>query len=101
LQLAAARLESGKTFDASQVGLKPDTTTASTPRDSQSPSICQVFVKSSADRDAKEHTDCAPEAGTNSQDDQDLQVWLGGRDSNPARGVLLIVDGAALVAATG
>ena len=57
LQLAASRLENGKTFDTSapsqvrlkadatnEVQLKPDTTTA-TPRDSQSPSICQVFCQ--------------------------------------------------------
>jgi hypothetical protein len=72
LQLAAARLESGKTFDSSEVRLKPDTTRVSTPRDSQSPSICQVFVKN------------APEQG-----DQDLEMWLGGRDSNPERCVFL------------
>ena len=27
------------------------------------------------------------ETATNSQDDQDLEIWLGGRDSNPDNGV--------------
>ena len=70
LQLAAARLESGKSFDP-------------TPRDSQSPSICQVFVKNSPDQPLSDDSEAASETATNSQDDQDLEIWLGGRDSNP------------------
>src|SRR5207302_9902985 len=70
LQLAAARLESGKSFDP-------------TPRDAASPSICQDFVKSRADREPGELADREPETSTNSRDDLDLESWLGGRDSNP------------------
>ncbi len=70
LQLAAARLESGKSFDP-------------TPRDSQSPSNCQVSVKSCSDRSRSDASEEASETTTNSQVDQDLQNWLGGRDSNP------------------
>ena len=44
---------------------------------------CAVSVKSSADRAANNHTDRVSETSTNSQDDQDLAGWLGGRDSNP------------------
>ena len=70
LQLAAARLESGKSFDP-------------TPRDSQSPSICQVFVKNAPDQLLSEDSEGASETATNSRVDQDLEIWLGGRDSNP------------------
>ena len=70
LQLAAARLESGKSFDP-------------TPRDSQSPSICQVFVKSCPDQPLSDDSEGASDNATNSQDDQALEIWLGGRDSNP------------------
>jgi len=70
LQLAAARLESGKSFDP-------------TPRDSQSPSICQVFVKSCPDQPLSDDSEGASDTATNSQDDQALEIWLGGRDSNP------------------
>jgi hypothetical protein len=86
LQAAAARLESGKTFDAispSRVLLKADTTTENAQGDSESPSICQVFVKNSPDQPLSDDSDRAPEATTNSQSDQDLETWLGGRDSNP------------------
>ena len=70
LQLAATRLESGKSFDP-------------TPRDSQSPSICQVFVKNAPDRPLSDDSEGASDTNTNSQVDQDLEIWLGGRDSNP------------------
>ena len=70
LQLAAARLESGKSFDP-------------TPRDSQSPSICQVFVKNAPDQPLSEDSERASDTSTNSHDDQGLEIWLGGRDSNP------------------
>jgi integrase len=70
LQAAAARLERGETFDP-------------TPRESGSPSICQVSVKSSVDEDADEHTDRVRETGPNYGEDLDLASWLGGRDSNP------------------
>ena len=70
LQLAAARLESGKSFDP-------------TPRGSQSPSICQVFVKSAPDQPLSDDSEGASDASANSQVDQDLASWLGGRDSNP------------------
>jgi integrase len=86
LQLAAARLESGKTFDASApstVRLKADTTTENAQGDSDSPSICQVFVKNSPDQPVFDDSNGASETPTNSQDDQALEIWLGGRDSNP------------------
>jgi hypothetical protein len=67
---AAARLERGETFDPA-------------PREPVSPSICQVFVKSEADRAGDERTDHMRETNTNANDDQDLADWLGGRDSNP------------------
>jgi len=70
LQLAAAKLESGKTFDAP-------------PRASVSPSNCQVFVKNSADRDVDGGADQEAETDLNSLEGQDLETWLGGRDSNP------------------
>ena len=77
LQLAAARLESGKSFDP-------------TPRDSQSPSICQVFVKNAPDQPLSDDSQRAPDASINSQDDQDLEIWLGGRDSNSEPRVFLM-----------
>ena len=70
LQAAAARLERGETFDPC-------------PRESASPSICQVSVKSLVDDDADEHTDRVRETGPKYWDDLDLEIWLGGRDSNP------------------
>jgi hypothetical protein len=70
LQAAAARLERGEMFDP-------------TPREPSSPSICQVFVKSEADHEQDEHPNRVRETATNAYDDQDLESWLGGRDSNP------------------
>src|SRR5262245_3846006 len=70
LQLAAAKLESGKTFEAP-------------PRTNVAPSKCQVFVKNSPDRDEEGGADRESETEVNSLDDRDLETWLGGRDSNP------------------
>ena len=70
LQAAAARLERGETFDPG-------------PRESGSPPICQVFVKSDADHAQDRHTERVRETTTNANDDRDLEIWLGGRDSNP------------------
>jgi hypothetical protein len=67
LQAAGVRLERGETFDPSA-------------GQSGSPSICQVFAKSSADQAPHDDTDRVSEAATNSQDDQDLADWLGVRD---------------------
>jgi integrase len=70
LQAAAARLERGETFNPG-------------PRESGSPSTCQVFVKSEADQAQDEHADGVRERTTNSYDNQDFEIWLGGRDSTP------------------
>jgi hypothetical protein len=70
LQAAAARLERGETFDPGA-------------RDSTSPSICQVSVKSSADAEPGEQIDRARETAPNYGDDPDLGNWPGGRDSCP------------------
>jgi hypothetical protein len=64
LQAAAARLERGETFDPG-------------PRDSVSPSICQVLVKSDADEAQDEPTDRVRERTTNANDEEDLEIWLG------------------------
>src|SRR5262245_40264364 len=69
LQAAAARLERGETFDPG-------------PRESGSPSICQVFVKSEADHEQDEHTNCVRETATNANEEEDLEISLGGRASN-------------------
>jgi Phage integrase family len=70
LQAAAARLERGETFDPG-------------PRESASPSICQVSVKSSVDEEPGEQIDRVREASPKYGEDLDLEIWLGGRDSNP------------------
>jgi integrase len=70
LQAAAARLERGATFDP-------------VPQDAGSLTICQDSVKSSADDEADDHIDRVRETDPNYQDDFDLEIWLGGRDSNP------------------
>ena len=67
LQAAAGRLERGESFDPG-------------PRESASPSICQVSVKSSVDEDADEDTDRLRETGPKYGDDLDLEIWLGVRD---------------------
>ena len=70
LQAAAARLERGETFDPR-------------PRESGSPSICQVSVKSSVDEEPGDEIDRVRETSAKYGEDLDLESWLGGRDSNP------------------
>jgi hypothetical protein len=70
LQAAAARLERGQTFDSG-------------PREPGSPSICQVSVKSSVDEGRGDEIDRVRERSPKYGDDVDLEIWLGGRDSNP------------------
>jgi hypothetical protein len=70
LQAAAARLERGETFDRGS-------------RESGSPSICQVSVKSSGDEEAGDEIDRVRETSPKYGEDLDLENWLGGRDSNP------------------
>jgi integrase len=70
LQAAAARLERGETFDPG-------------PRQSGSPSICQVSVKSSVDEEPSDEIDRVRETSPKYGEDLDLENWLGGRDSNP------------------
>jgi hypothetical protein len=70
LQAAAARLERGETFDPC-------------PRDAGSPSICRVFVKSEADREQDERPHRVRETAPNANDEEHLEKWRGGRDSNP------------------
>jgi integrase len=70
LQLAAARLESGKNFDPSAH------TNASGPK-------CQVFVKNSTEKPLSGAPNHRAKTGSKSRDDQELEDWLGGRDSNP------------------
>jgi hypothetical protein len=70
LQAAAARLERGETFDPG-------------PRESATPSICQVSVKSSVDEEPGDEIDRVRETSPNYGEDLDLENWLGGRDSNP------------------
>ena len=70
LQAAAARLESGKSFDPA--------TRASAP-----PTNCQVFVKSSIETPVSDTSQRPSTTGTKALDDGELEEWLGGRDSNP------------------
>jgi hypothetical protein len=49
----------------SQVRLKADTTSAETPWDSQSPSICQVFVKNAPDQPLSDDSEGDSETATN------------------------------------
>jgi len=72
LQAAAAKLETGKIFDAP-------------PRASESRTECQVFVKSSTEDDVDDAADLRSETEVNSLEDQELEGWLGGRDSCRAR----------------
>ena len=69
LQAAAARLESGKSFDP-------------TPRASAPRTNCQVFVKSSTETPVSDAS-LASTTGTKALDDGELEEWLGGRDLNP------------------
>jgi integrase len=70
LQAAAARLESGKNFDPN-------------PRASASRTECQVFVKNSTEEPPDDGADRRSKTEVKSRDDQELEDWLGGRDSNP------------------
>jgi hypothetical protein len=76
LQAAVARLEDGKSFDP----------TAKRPA---SPPDCQVFVKSSAEEPRTDAPIERSETGSKSRDDQELEVWLGGKDSNSEQGLFL------------
>jgi integrase len=80
LQAAAARLERGETFDPG-------------PRESTSPSICQVSVKSSVDEEPGDEIDRVRETSPKYGEDFDLADWLGGRDSNPDTVVQRTVHG--------
>ena len=91
LQAAVARLESGKTFDATMPAVRL-TTNAATEADNiargeaphaASRSDRQVFVKNAPDQPLSGDVEDVPDTSDNSQDDQDLEIWLGGRDSNP------------------
>ena len=89
LQVAAAKLERGCGFDASDgrkapasgcpdVRLKPDTTLKKS-----APEICQETVKSRAET-GRSHTGSESLAiEPNELEDLNLQNWLGRRDSNP------------------
>jgi hypothetical protein len=70
LQSAAARLESGKSFDP-------------TPREPASRTECQVSAKNSTEKPLSDRPNGGSKNDTKSLDDQELQDWLGGRDSNP------------------
>jgi len=70
LQAAAARLERGETFDPG-------------PRESASLSTCQVSVKSSVDEEPGDEIDRVRETSPKYRENLDLEIWLGGRDSNP------------------
>ena len=70
LQAAAARLESGKSFDPS-------------PKESASPANCQVFVKNSTGQPVSDAPIRRSKTRTKPRDDQELEDWLGRRDSNP------------------
>ena len=73
LQAAAARLERGMTFDRSRRDLSPGV----------EPSSCQDFVKNATLVASPEASSLAPQTDANSLSESDLEVWLGGRDSNP------------------
>ena len=92
LQAAAARLERGEIFTpppptpvdargSQSFRLKAEATSVRSKR--RSPSNRQDFVKSWGDQDPEPDPGREPEASTNSHADQDLEGWLGGRDSNP------------------
>ena len=70
LQAAAAKLESGKSFDA-------------TPQGSESRTECQVFVKNSTEKPVSDAATDGSNTAAKSFDDEELSDWLGGRDSNP------------------
>ena len=66
-QAAAARLESGKSFDPA--------TRASAP-----PTNCQVFVKSSTETPVSDTSQRPSTTGTKALEDGELEEWLGVRD---------------------
>jgi integrase len=70
LRAAAARLETGKSFDPN-------------PRGPASRTECQVFVKNSTEEPPPDAPKGGSKKTTKSLDDQELRDWLGGRDSNP------------------
>jgi len=75
LQAAVLKLESGKTFDASN-GERAEERVDDADKVS---SFFQEKAKVSGIDDEQR----AQESEANSLDDQDLEIWLGGRDSNP------------------
>lgn len=70
LQAAAARLETGERFDP-------------TPKKPALPTDCQVFVKSSAKEPVSDAPSERSEPVSKSSDEEELEEWLGGRDSLP------------------
>ena len=67
LQAAAARLESGKSFNPA-------------PRASAPPTNCQVFVKSSIEKPVSDTSQRPSTTGTKALEDGELEEWLGVRD---------------------
>ena len=67
LQAAAARLERSEMLDPG-------------PRESATPSICQVSVKSSVDEEPGDEIDRVRERSPKYGEDLDLEIWLGVRD---------------------
>ena len=45
--------------------------------------MCQVSVKSSVDEEPRDGIDRVRETSPKYGEDLDLEIWLGGRDSNP------------------
>ena len=80
LQAAAARLESGKGFDAPS-------------RADESRTECQVFVKNSTKKALSDARHSQSKTGPKALDEGELENWLGGRDSNPDTVVQRAVNG--------
>jgi integrase len=76
LQAAAARLDSGKSFDAA-------------PRASAPRTKCQAFVKSSTENPLSDASHRPSTTGAKALDDGELEEYLGGRDSNSEQGLFL------------
>jgi integrase len=70
LQVAAARLETGKSFDPN-------------PREPAPRTECQVFVKNSTSEPRSDASSRRSKTATKSRKEGELADWLGGRDSNP------------------
>jgi len=86
LQVAAARLERGETFTPpppSVVEIEARPSDRKPRKKRRSLSNRQDFVKSWGDQPDETDVDRESETSTNSHADQDLEIWLGGRDSNP------------------